>query len=154
MQSWSCKVRLASWSSKATPINFDLRLSWLASLLHIWKLFFTNLRGVVCTHKFIFELTIFAEWAKCYVYKWFHSAIWLVLQEPGARSRQLFQGFLLPRFWGESLEKRDTRPFPLDRVGPGHETVCNLSWNNGKCSSCYYSGPSLIQLHQDQTTTR
>ena len=42
-----------------TTANFDLGLSGLASLPHIWKVFFTNLWGVVYAYKFIFELTIF-----------------------------------------------------------------------------------------------
>ena len=44
---------------QSTTAKFDLGLSGLASLLHIRKLFFTNLQGVVHAYKLSFELTIF-----------------------------------------------------------------------------------------------
>ena len=65
MQTRSCEVRWASRSHKPTTVNLDLRLSRLASFLHVQKLFFTNIWGVVCANKFIFEFTNFGEWTKC-----------------------------------------------------------------------------------------
>ena len=40
-------------SESVPQTNFDLGLSELAPLLHIQKLFFINIGGVFCTHKFI-----------------------------------------------------------------------------------------------------
>ena len=48
-----------SWSHKQTTVNFNLGLVELAPLPHIWKLFFINFWGVVCTYKYILKLSTF-----------------------------------------------------------------------------------------------
>ena len=63
----TCKLEAGKYGEsvlQSTTSNFDLGLSGLAPLLHIWKLFFTNLWGVVYAYKFIFELVIF-----CWLHK-------------------------------------------------------------------------------------
>ena len=50
-------VQWVSWSHKPTTANFDFGLS--GTFHTSKKLFFTALRGIVYTYKFIFELTIF-----------------------------------------------------------------------------------------------
>ena len=98
----SCKVR------KPTRANFDLGLSGLTPLLHIWKLFFINFWGVVYAYKFIFELTIFLlSWQNV------KFTCGFVLQSDWYRqnkvaevdnfSRGCYQALSSPCFWGESL---------------------------------------------------
>ena len=78
-------IPILTWhqSCNSTIVDSVLRPFGLVLLLHIWKLLFTNLRGVVC---------LFYSW-RCFccvvVYTWFCSEIWLVPPDPGAASWQL-----------------------------------------------------------------
>ena len=83
-------VKYGEWVSHANQLQWT---SILGSLdLHLLctskNLFFTNL-GV---HFWVDQF--FAEYSKCHTYTWFHSALWLVPPEQGARSWQLFPWML------------------------------------------------------------
>ena len=91
--------------TKLIPLNFALKFfgNAHAHLPHFQNLLFTSTWGVVCTYKFILELTD-PCWVKkkCHVYTCFHSIIWLVPPDAGTKSWQLFPqmfpGSLLPLF--------------------------------------------------------
>ena len=98
-------LELQSRVSELVPqTNYSKLWSW--TLLHIQKLFFTNLLGVHA-YKFIFELTIFLLSGQNFVYAWFHSAIY---QSKAAEVENFFcgcyQALSSQCFWGEGLGMR------------------------------------------------